>query len=117
MTLHISCDTATPTMQAAIAAGNEGMRRAMRRAERDVDGFSERARNFVLKYLKEHGPTSSEVLTDACKAAGIRPEKDRAFGAVYRELNKDSLIEFVEYCKRRKGHGTSGGSVWKVRAV
>lgn len=116
MNLHISCDITTPTMQAAVAAGEEGMRRALTRAERDVDGFSERARKFVVQYLKEHGPTSSEVLTDACKAAGIRPEKDRGFGGIYKGLHKDKLIEFVEHCKRRKGHGTGGGSVWKARA-
>lgn len=115
--MHVSINQATPTMQAAVAAGEEGMRRALARAERDVDGFSERARQFVVQYLKEHGPTSSEVLTDACKAAGIKPEKDRAFGAVYRDLNKHNLIEFVEHCKRMKGHGAGGGSVWKARAA
>lgn len=44
--------------------------------------FVWKAREFVLSYLREHGPCSGEFLTDRCKEAGIVPVNgDRAFGA------------------------------------
>lgn len=77
--------------------------------------FRGNARAFVLDYLRLNGPTPGEVVTDACKAAGIKPHDDRAFGAVYITLARDGLIEKCGVCVRKKGHGTSGGNVWRVK--
>ena len=76
--------------------------------------FTDRACVFVLDYLTAHGPTSGEVITDACKAAGIVPHDDRAFGPVYMRLVRSGRIAHHSYARRTKGHGTGGANVWQV---
>jgi hypothetical protein len=99
------------TLKAARSAGEEGIRAA---AESAGPAFLSRAQNYVVLHLRKHGPTSSEMLTDACKAAGIRTAEDRAFGAVYAALSRAGLIEKAGDCKRAKGHGTAGGILWRL---
>ncbi len=77
--------------------------------------FSSLAQEFVLAYLREHGPASSETMTDACKESCVTPHDDRAFGGVYMRLARAGLICKVGTCPRRKGHLTSGGTVWGIR--
>lgn len=80
--------------------------------------FVEKARDFVLNYLRDHDPASGEWLTDRCKAAGIRPDSsdDRAFGAVFGGLSRKGLIVRDGHCLRDKGHSTSGGIIWRLAA-
>ena len=94
------------------AERDEAMERVAANAEDSCPGFAERARAFVLDYLAEHGPTSGERLTDACKAAGLVPHDDRAFGPVYHALARERKIERIGWALRAKGHGTGGGSIW-----
>ncbi len=112
--MQLSMDFTAPALPAARAAGEQGMRRAITRAERDVDGFSERARSHALAVLKAVGPTDGEALVNACKSIGITPSDDRAFGAVFAALARGNLITCVGYCLRKKGNGTAGGRVWKA---
>jgi len=76
-------------------------------------GFSDEASRIILMLL-ESGPQSGEYLTLACKAAGVTPHDDRAFGPVYMRLARKGLIEKVGIVQRRRGHGTSGGNVWQL---
>jgi hypothetical protein len=86
---------------------------AMARVESNAGpDFTERACAFVLDYLSSHGPTSGELLTLECKAAGIRPHDDRAMGPVFMRLSRRGLIVKRGTAIRRRGHGTSGGNVW-----
>ena len=55
----------------ARAIGTQMAGLCARRAEDDVPDFSERARAFVLRYLRDHGVSSSELITDAAKLAGL----------------------------------------------
>lgn len=78
--------------------------------------FRERASAFILAYLAANGATSGEALTDACKAAGIRPpagKDDRLFGPVFNGLSQERRIRQCGSTVRLKGHGTSGGRVWE----
>lgn len=93
---------------------DEALRRVAERAEAARRGFLEAARTFVRRYLAEHGATSGEVLTLACKKAGIAPHDDRAFGPVYLGLVRDGVIEKVGTVRRERGHGTAGGNVWSL---
>lgn len=102
------------SIEQARELGESGMLMAQQRAERQEPGFTERAKAFVLQYLRLHGDCSGEDITDACKAAGITPEEDRAFGPVYSSLSRNKQIEFAGYCDRRKGHGTAGGRIWRL---
>lgn len=111
---QLALDFTTPTLAAARAAGEEAATRAADRAERADPEFRERAQAFVLSYLEERGVSSSELITDAAKLAGIRPPDDRAFGAVYKVLASKNRIAFAGYCARVKGHGTAGGRLWRL---
>jgi hypothetical protein len=80
---------------------------------RDRTRFIEQAEAFVLTYLDTHPDgASGEVITAACKAAGIAPHDDRAFGPVYMRLAKRGAIQKVGTARRARGHNTSGGNVW-----
>ena len=79
--------------------------------------FRERASAFILSYLEANGACSGEVLTDACKAAGIVPppgKDDRSFGPVYHGLSEDRRIRVCGTATRLKGHGTAGARVWGI---
>lgn len=102
------------TVAHARAAGAEAGDRAADRAERQDDGFRERAAAFVLAYLAQHGISSGELITDAAKLAGIRPPDDRAFGPVYAALARRQQIVAAGFCARLKGHGTAGGRLWRL---
>ena len=86
------------------------------KAEEDLQDFRARAREFVLAYLRQHGATAGEVVTDMAIASGLRPHDPRAFGPVYAYLanKKRRLIVCVDYVPRTKGHGTAGGRVWAL---
>lgn len=77
--------------------------------------FGRRAREHILKHLRENGPTSGETLVTSCVLAGIVPVGDnRAFGGPFFSLKKRGLIRKVGDCKRAKGHATAGGSVYAL---
>lgn len=83
--------------------------------EQAQPSFCERARAHVLDYLASHGPTSSEVLTDVCLAAGIAPETTtKAFGAVYASLSRRRLIVSCGLAPRTRGHGSIGAHIWTL---
>lgn len=86
------------------------------KAERAEAQFRERARQFVLDYLRQYGATSGEVITDMAVAAGIVPHDARAFGPVFGYLAHKCRrqIVCVGYVPRAKGHGTAGGRVWAL---
>lgn len=93
---------------------DEAIARVAANAEARRRQFVELAAGFVLAYLEMHGPTSGEVITNACKAAGIVPHDDRAFGPVYMGLVRAAKIHKVGTCRREKGHGSAGANVWAL---
>lgn len=77
--------------------------------------FLERATSFVVEFLQGKAAASGEEISLACKAAGIRPHDDRAFGAVYLRLCRAGQIEKCGQTRRLRGHGTAGGNLWRLR--
>ena len=76
--------------------------------------FASDAAAFVERFLSTRPEgASAERITDACKAEGIVPHDDRAFGPVYMRLARRGIIEKVRHVARAKGHGTAGGNVWR----
>ena len=99
----------------ARARGEELANACTAKAERA--GFdAEGVRRFVLGYLARHGKASGEAIVDACKAVGLRPGEDRAFGSIFATLSRKGLIRCAGYCERQKGHGTAGGRLWELNA-
>ena len=79
---------------------------ALETVERNAgEVFKERAMAFALDWMAGKGIVSGEDITDACKAAGIVPHEDRAFGPVYLALARQGAIVRVGYMARRRGHG------------
>lgn len=86
-----------------------------RKAQQRRARFVAEACVFVLSYLAASpGPVSGETLTLACKATGIVPHDDRAFGAVYMRLSRTGKIHRAGAVRRERGHGTSGGILWRL---
>lgn len=83
-------------------------------AERHSPRFAERAEACMIDHLRCNGPQTGEALSDACKALGIIPHDDRAFGPVLMRLAKAKLIHKIGIAPRRKGHGCSGGNIWEL---
>ena len=66
---------------------------ALETVERNAgEVFKERAMAFALDWMAGKGVVSGEDITDACKAAGIVPHEDRAFGPVYLALARQGAI-------------------------
>lgn len=98
--------------QPVTAQRDAAMAQVLAHAEQQRPTFSEEAQACILAYLEQHGPTSGEVLTLACKRAGIVPPDDRAFGPVLMRLARGGQIVKCGCVPRQRGHGTSGGVVW-----
>jgi hypothetical protein len=103
-----------PSTERAVAMRDAALVSVEQRAEREEPGFAERAKKFVVEYLREHGSAPGEQITDACIAAGIQPGELRAFGPVYMSLSRSGVIVKVGLCQRKRGHGTSGGNIWAL---
>jgi hypothetical protein len=104
--LDIAQDASTRTSRSV-----DGEKRRLLKALADKTA---RASAYILAHLEQHGATSGKALTDACKAAGIVPHNDKAFGPVFHQLSKRRQIVVTGYAKRAKGNGTGGGNVWGI---
>ncbi len=102
-----------PTLEVARALGLTAQQMAGDAAERALGGFAERAKALVLAQLRA-GQATGETLVDGCKAAGLVPRDDRAFGVVFSALRRDGRIRAVGVAMRRKGRGTAGARVWEA---
>ena len=96
--------------QAGIDAGAACLKKAEQR------GFdADAARAAVLKLLGDGQSRTGEEIVDHCQGLGLVPHDARAFGAVIGTLARRGKIEAVGFAARRKGHGTAGARVWRVK--
>lgn len=97
----------------AMEQGEEAARACVENAERQ--GFdSKAAGQWILEYLRRNGATAGEVLVS--EAMKVHPAHDgRAYGAVIAGLARRKLIETCGTVRRTKGHGTSGGNIWRAK--
>lgn len=109
-TLFAAFDRAALSKPAA--TGQEAAAACEANAERQ--GWdSEAAGEFILCWLREHGPTAGELLVSEA-SKGNQPHDGRAFGPVFMRLSIRGLIEKCGYVQRTKGHGTHGSLVWRL---
>lgn len=99
------------TIDDALAAGEAAIRQVSANAGKE---FAEQAAAYVIYLLRSFGPMTREQLTDGCKAMGIRPHNDKAFGGVYKGLSRQGKIRSLGVSRRTKGHGSNGGNLWEV---
>ena len=113
--MQAALDFPTPTLSQARSTGQAAQKLATDRAERDTPNFSERAEAAILKRLAD-GPASGEDLTDFVRASGVEFKDGRALGSIFSSLLRRGLIVVIGECKRRRGHGARGGSVYALWA-
>jgi len=96
--------------------GEEQMQLALDAAMSTDPSFGARAYAFIVAYVREQaarlGGVSGEQVTLAARAAGIAPDDDRSFGAIYAKALRDGAIQVVGYCNRMRGHGGAGGRLY-----
>ena len=98
------------------AAGDLGMRRAERRAERETSpGFSDRLASYFYAVRVARAPQTGEQLTDAAREAGLVPGDARCCGRAFQVLLTigADIVPGVDV-PRRRGHGTAGGRLYRV---
>lgn len=113
MGTFIEADADLPLV--ALCRGQAAAQACLAKAERVTAFDADRARAAVLELLADGRPRSGEEIVDHCQRLGLVPHDARAFGAVIGTLARRGLIESVGYAARRKGHGTAGARVWRVK--
>lgn len=114
--MRIALDLTPPTLAQARAVGEIGAQLAEQRAARETPCFRERAEALILERLAISN-ASGEECTDHCAASGLKFADGLALGATYASLLKRGLIVKVGECKRRRGRGTAGGSIYQLGAA
>ncbi len=104
-------------LPAARAMGDRAIAAGKAKALSIDPAFIDSASAHITDYLRLHGTSSGELLTDSCKLAGIRSTDDRHIGCVFRTLLKRGVIRWVGPCKRVKGHASRGGSLYALVEV
>jgi hypothetical protein len=103
-----------PLFAKPAAAGQAAAQACAAKAERTTAFDAGRARAAVLELLADGVARSGEQLVDHCQRLGLVPHDARAFGAVFQKLKRDGLIEEAGFVARAKGHGASGGRLWRA---
>jgi len=103
-----------PLFAKPAAAGHAAAAACAAKAERTTAFDAGRARAAVLELLADGQARSGEQLVDHCVGLGLVPHDARAFGAVIGTLARRGQIEAVGFVPRSKGHGTSGGRLWRL---
>lgn len=101
-----------PRVRAARRLGAEAGERSRSKAEEQCPGFSERALNFIVAYVRQQGEATGEDTTNAAVMAGIRPDDTRSFGPIYKKAIREGLIRVVGYVPRVRGNGSAGGKLY-----
>ena len=99
-------------VRTARSIGTDAAERCTEKAAANDPMFRVKALEFIVAYVKKHGTASGEAATLAAVQAGIRPHDARAFGSVYAQAIREKQLRVVGECRRVRGHGTRGGSVY-----
>lgn len=96
-----------PTKIEADEEREEGMQRALDRANRKVANWSDLAYQFLERYARQHGTFISEDVSEASKQWGMeQPPTDRAWGGVYRRAQKGGVITPDGTGRSKRRHNT-----------
>ena len=107
-------DVRPPDLATARAVGHVAQQLATDAAERRDPEFLSRAEAAILDKLSA-GPASGETLTEHVKACGIPLARNgKELGSLYARLRRDGLIVDAGDCYRVHGHGTKGGTLYRL---
>ena len=94
---------------------DKGIKKALDSANNTHDKWSEKAYDFLLKYIKYQNQFMTEDVRVASEKAIPKPPSNRAWGSVILKAAKSGLIHRVGFAnvKNAKAHKTPA-SVWRV---
>ena len=94
---------------------DKGIKKALDNANNTHDKWSDKAYDFLLKYIKYQNQFMTEDVRVASEKAIPKPPSNRAWGSVILKAAKSGLINRVGFAnvKNAKAHKTPA-SVWRV---
>ena len=94
---------------------DKGIKKALDNANNTHDKWSDKAYNFLLKYIKYQYEFMTEDVRVASEKAIPKPPSNRAWGSVILRASRSGLINRVGFpnVKNAKAHKTPA-SVWRV---
>jgi hypothetical protein len=94
---------------------DKGIKKALDNANNTHDKWSDKAYNFLLKYIKYQYEFMTEDVRVASEKAIPKPPSNRAWGSVILRASRSGLINRVGFAnvKNAKAHKTPA-SVWRV---
>ena len=94
---------------------DKGIKKALDNANNTHDKWSDKAYDFLLKYIKYQNQFMTEDVRIASEKAIPKPPSNRAWGSVILKAAKSGLINRVGFAnvKNAKAHKTPA-SVWRV---
>jgi hypothetical protein len=101
--------------QAARGAGRAAGEACLAKAEKTTTFDAAAARAAVLELLADGVARSGEQIVDHCESLGLVPHDGRAFGPVFAALSRAKQIEVIGIVSRRKGNGTAGARMWRLK--
>jgi hypothetical protein len=110
MTEQTTIDCRPADLATARAVGAVAGQLAADKAEREVPGFAARAEAAVLDKLTK-GPASGEDITDHVQQV-VGFGDGRCMGPIFASLLRRGLIVVIGEARRRRGHGSRGGSIY-----
>ena len=94
---------------------DKGIKKALDNANNTHDRWSDKAYDFLLKYIKYQNQFMTEDVRVASEKAIPKPPSNRAWGSVILRASRSGLINRVGFAnvKNAKAHKTPA-SVWRV---
>ena len=94
---------------------DKGIKKALDNANNTHDRWSDKAYDFLLKYIKYQYEFMTEDVRVASEKAIPKPPSNRAWGSVILRASRSGLINRVGFAnvKNAKAHKTPA-SVWRV---
>ena len=94
---------------------DKGIKKALDNANNTHNEWSDKAYNFLLKYIKYQPKFMTEDVRVASEKAIPKPPSNRAWGSVILRASRSGLINRVGFAnvKNAKAHKTPA-SVWRV---
>jgi len=102
-------------IQSGTELRDKGIQQAINHADKVEEKWSEKAYDFLLKYIQTHSEFMAENVREASKGILSEPPSNRAFGAIIVRAVKSGLIvrKGFRNVENVKAHKTPA-SVWAV---
>ena len=94
---------------------NAGMTRAIKTAEKQVNGWAKEAYSFLLQYAVAHSEFMAEDVRLASAGIVSEPPSKRAWGSIFTKASRDGIIKRKGFksVKNAKAHATPA-TLWEV---